>query len=163
MHLASFIPPGFFRWCQHTWIGRFEAESLWAFAIIETVHILGLTVLLGTLLVVDLRLLGIAMRKQSVPELSRELAPLTLGALVVMICTGVPLFLYEAVRLSTSSPFFFKMIFLSLAIIVHFTIHRKATATSIHTGDQFGKMSACLSLICWLGVALAGRGIAFIP
>src|SRR5579871_4783521 len=92
MHLAKFLPSDFFQWCQHTWIGRFEAESLWAFAIIETIHILGLTVLLGTLLVVDLRLLGLGMRRQSVPELSKELAPLTLGALVLMIFTGVPLF-----------------------------------------------------------------------
>ena len=62
------------------------------------------------------------MRRQSASELSKELAPLTLGALVLMVCTGVPLFLYEAVRLSTSGPFFVKMVFLSLAIIVHFTI-----------------------------------------
>lgn len=163
MHLVNFLPPDFFRWCQRTWIGRYEAESLWAFAIIETIHILGLTVLLGTLLVMDLRLLGLGMQRQSVRELSGELAPLTLGALVVMIFTGVPLFLYEAVRLSTSGPFFYKMIFLLLAIIVHFTIHRKATGTAIGSEGSFGKLSACLSLMCWLGVALAGRGIAFIP
>jgi Family of unknown function (DUF6644) len=163
MHFANFLPRWFFEWCQATWMGRWEAESKWAFAIIETIHILGLTVLLGSLLVVDLRLLGLGMKRQTVAELARDLAPVTLGAIIVMILTGTSLFLYEAIRLSTSGPFFLKMVFLSLALVVHFSVHRNAIATAGRRNVWFGKLAACLSLACWLGVALCGRGIAFLP
>ena len=80
----------------------------------------------------------------------------------MMIATGIPLFMSEAEKLSKSSPFFYKMIFLSCAITLHFTLHRKATAPTAKPGSGLGKLAACLSLICWLGVALAGRAIAFL-
>ena len=79
-----------------------------------------------------------------------------------MIVTGVPLFMSEAVKLSGSSPFFYKMIFLVCAVTLHFTLHRKAIASSTRPGSGLGRLAACLSLFCWLGVALAGRAIAFL-
>jgi len=162
MHLLNFLPATFFRWCQHTWIARYQADSLWAFAIIETVHILGLTVLLGTLLAMDLRLLGLSMRRYSTVQVAKELTPLTLGALGVMVLTGIPMFMYQAIRYSTSTPFFIKMVFLLSAISLHFTIHRKAILRDVNEDTRLGKVSACLSLMCWLGVAFAGRAIAFV-
>jgi hypothetical protein len=68
----------------------------------------------------------------------------------------------EAVKLSNSSPFFYKMIFLCCAVILHFTLHRKAISSGTTRGSGLGKLAACLSLLCWLGVALAGRAIAFL-
>lgn len=162
MHLLNFLPASFFRWCQHTWIARYQADSLWAFAVIETIHILGLTVLLGTLLAMDLRLLGLSMRRYPTGQVARELTPLTLGALGLMVLTGIPMFMYQAIRYSTSTPFFIKMMFLLVAVSLHFTIHRKAIGQGINENARMGKVSACLSLACWLGVAFAGRAIAFV-
>jgi hypothetical protein len=102
------------------------------------------------------------MRRQSVPQLAAYLGRWTLFGVAMMIATGIPLFMSEAEKLSKSSPFFYKMIFLSCAITLHFTLHRKATAPTATPGSGLGKLAACLSLLCWLGVALAGRAIAFL-
>jgi hypothetical protein len=112
--------------------------------------------------IVDLRLLGFGMRRQSVAQLAGFLGPWTLVGVASMIVTGVPLFMSEAVKLSGSSPFFYKMIFLACAVTLHFTLHRKAIASSAKPGSGLGKLAACLSLMFWLGVALAGRAIAFL-
>ena len=123
---------------------------------------MALGMLIGTLVIVDLRLLGFGMRRQSVPQLAGFLAPWTLVGVASMIVTGVPLFMSEAVKLSRSTPFFYKMVFLVCAVTLHFTLHRKAIASSTRQGSALGTLAACLSLFCWLGVALAGRAIAFL-
>src|ERR1700730_9976126 len=160
MYLQSVLPSSFFLWCQHTWIGQYEAETLWAFALLETFHLMALTVLLGTLLVVDLRVLGLGMIRQPAVQLAKELMPFTLCALATIIATGVPMFMYEAVRLSTSSAFSLKMVLLLMSIIIHFGTHKKQTISTGNEGTTLRMLSACASLLCWLGVALAGRAIA---
>ena len=78
-----------------------------------------------------------------------------------MIVTGVCLFASEAVRLSHSEPFAFKMMFFLLAIAVHMTIHRKVIANGVE-GARLDKVVAGLSLLCWFAIALAGRAIPFL-
>jgi hypothetical protein len=159
---GSFIPGWFFALCENSWPGTWFKHSQWMFAIDETFHIMALGMLIGTLVIVDLRLLGLGMRRQSVSQLAGYLAQWTLLGVGLMIFTGVPLFMSEAVRLGKSSPFLFKMIFLFCAVTLHFTLHRKAIASSPSQGSTLGKLAACLSLMCWLSVALAGRAIAFL-
>jgi hypothetical protein len=156
------LPSWFFWQCENTWPGVWFKHAQWFFAVDETFHIMALGMLIGTLVIVDLRLLGFGMRRQSVPELAGYLGPWTLLGVAAMIITGVPLFMSEAVKLSNSSPFFFKMIFLCCAVTLHFTLHRKAISSSTTKGSGLAKLAACLSLMCWLGVALAGRAIAFL-
>jgi uncharacterized membrane protein len=156
------MPAWFFTLCESNWPGSWFKNARWFFAIDETFHIMALGMLIGTLVIVDLRLLGFGMRRQSVAQLARSLAPWTLLGVASMIITGVPLFMSEAIKLSRSSPFFYKMIFLICAVTLHFTLHRKATTSSTWQDSGLGKLAASLSLICWLGVALAGRAIAFL-
>ena len=157
------ILPGWFFWqCENTLPGSWFKHAQWFFAVDETIHIMALGMLIGTLVIVDLRLLGFGMRRQSVQQLAGYLAPWTLLGVALMITTGVPLFMSEAVKLSRSSPFFYKMVFLICAISLHLTLHRKATAAGATQGSRLGKLAASLSLVCWLGVALAGRAIAFL-
>jgi hypothetical protein len=120
---------------------------------------MALGMLLGSLVIVDVRLLGFARQRQSPAQLYKYLSAWTRLGIGVMVLTGVPMFMSEAQKLSNSDPFFYKMIFLSLALITHFTIHKRAIT---HEGLWLGKLAACVSLICWLGVALAGRAIAFV-
>ncbi len=156
------LPDWFFALCENSWPGSWFKHSQWMFAIDETFHIMALGMLIGTLVIVDLRLLGFGMRRQSVAQVARYLGPWTLLGVALMIITGVPLFMSEAIRLGKSSPFLFKMIFLFCAVTLHFTLHRKAIASSAMQNSGLGKLAACLSLMCWLGVALAGRAIAFL-
>ncbi len=162
MTFGRFIPDWFFALCESSWPGSWFKHSQWMFAIDETFHIMALGMLIGTLVVVDLRLLGLGMRRQSIRQVAGYLAPWTLLGVALMIFTGIPLFMSEAVRLGKSSPFLFKMIFLLCAVTLHFTLHRKAIASSTSQSSGLGKLAACLSLACWLGVALAGRAIAFL-
>ncbi len=156
------LPFWFFVSCETNWPGSWFKNARWVFAIDETFHIMALGMLIGTLVIVDLRLLGLGMRRQSVAQLSRFLGPWTLFGVASMIITGIPLFMSEAIKLSKSTPFFYKMVFLLCAVTLHFTLHRKVTASSASQDSGLGKLAASLSLLCWLGVALAGRAIAFL-
>jgi len=157
MVLVRFIPYSFFMWCETTLIGHWIRQATWGFAVIETVHIMTLAVFLGTIVVVNVRLIGFGLQRRSAAQLARELAPWNWTSMAIMMLTGIPLFMSEATRLGGNGPFFIKMVFLLTGILIQFTILRKATR------DQgwFGKLTGVLSLICWFGVAFAGRAIAF--
>jgi cytochrome bd-type quinol oxidase subunit 1 len=162
MTLQHILPLWFFPWCERSLIGRMIQQSRWSFAIIETIHIMALAVLLGSFLIVDLRLFGLGMRQQSVAEVAKQFGKWSWVAFAVMVSTGIPMYLSEAIRLSSNTAFFYKMVFLSLAILFHVTVHRRATRSRVNTSRMLSKVAACLSLICWLAVALAGRAIAFL-
>lgn len=161
MLLSKFLPYSFFDWCESTALGDWVKQTMWGFAIIETVHIMALAVLLGTMVVVDLRLLGLGLIKMKPEELDRLLKPWFWTSFFTMIVSGLCLFSGEAVRLGKSGPFAYKMLFVLLAVIVHLTIHKKAIAQGVD-GAALSKTAAYLSLVCWLGIALAGRAIAFL-
>ena len=88
----------FFQWCEASMVGVAVRESAWAFAVIESMHLLALSVIGGAVLVVDLRLLGLGLRHQPVRDLARDVQPWLNRSLVVMIVTGVLLFLSESMK-----------------------------------------------------------------
>ena len=161
MRLINIFPHSFFVWCENMPLGLYIRQATWVFAVVETVHIMALAILLGSMLVIDLRLLGLGMRRQSTAEISRLLMPWFWTSFIIMIVTGISLFVSEAVRLSASAPFAYKMLFLIIAVLVHLTLHRKVISNGIE-GATLGKAAACMSILCWLSIALAGRAIAFL-
>jgi hypothetical protein len=82
----------FFQWCETTAAGTAIRDSPWAFAAIESVHLLGLAVIGGSVLLVDLRLLGLGLKRQPVRALARDVQPWLMSSLAVMLTTGVGLF-----------------------------------------------------------------------
>ncbi len=152
-----------FLWCDSTWIAVAIRDSTWAFAVIEILHLLGLTLLLGSLVVLDLRLLGLGMRRQPVSQLAGELALWIRGGLALMVITGVPMFLSEAMKCYASPAFAIKMMLLSLAIVSHLVIFGQALRMKESARLPFWtKPAACISLALWFGVGLAGRAIGFL-
>jgi len=149
------LPQSFFHWCVNTPLARLISQSMWGFAVLETVHLIGLTLLLGSIFVVNLTVLGWGMR-QPVARLVRQVTPWALAGFLLMIGSGVPMFLSAAVTYSGSIPFVIKMALLLSAIALQFTIH-----AGRYAGSAVGKVTAGLALLCWFGVAYAGRGIAF--
>ena len=79
----------FFQWCESTALGTAIRMSPWAFAVIESVHLLGLAVIGGAVLLVDLRMLGFGLKNQRIAEIARAAFPWLVGSLVVMLLTGV--------------------------------------------------------------------------
>ncbi len=161
MLLSKILPYSVFDWCESTPLGSWLQQAMWGFAIIETIHIMALAVLLGSMVVIDLRLLDLGLKKIPMGELDRLLSPWFWGSFLTMIVSGLCLFSGEAVRLSHSGPFAYKMMLVLLAVTVHLTIHKRVIARGID-GALAGRAAAYLSLVCWLGIALAGRAIAFL-
>ena len=151
----------FFQWCDSTAVGQAIRDSRVLFPIIESVHLLALTVLLGTILVLNLRLLGLGLRRQPLPLVARSLAPLTFWSLIAMLATGSLLFCSEALKCYDSPPFLVKMVALFLAIVFHWTVFRQGVKSSTEPGRVRRIATAMLSLILWFGVATAGRAIGF--
>jgi hypothetical protein len=143
------LPRAFFQWCLNTSFAQAISHSTWGFAIFETIHLVGLVLVLGSIFVVNLRILGFGVR-QPVALLTKEVAPWGLAGLLIMVASGIPMFMSAAMTYSGSVPFLVKMILLLCAITLQIVIYRMP-----------GKLAAGLSLLCWFGVAYAGRGIAF--
>ena len=152
----------FFEWCETTVVGNAIRDSSWLFPVIESVHLLALALLGGTLLMVDLRLLGTGLRDQPVRQLARDVHPWLVGALVMMIATGVPLFLSESIKCYYNTAFWVKITTLPFAILFTFTIRRRVTMADPGGGAPVPpKLVGLTSLALWFGVAAAGRWIGF--
>jgi hypothetical protein len=162
MRLVQILPVAFFHWCENVWPGSWLRQTTWIFAIVETIHIMVLAVLLGTVFIVDLRLLEIGMKRRSSAKLARDFATWTITSIILMFITGAMLFMSEATKLSANGPFFYKIVFLIAALVVQFTIVRTAVKSESSEGVAKRRVAACLSLFFWFGVAVAGRGIAFL-
>jgi hypothetical protein len=138
------------------------STSTWAFAVIESVHLLALSVIGGAVLIVDLRLLGVGLTRQTVGEVARDAQPWLVSSLIVMLVTGVLLFVSEPIKCFYSTPFRIKMLCLLLGMIWAFTVRRKvAAAGEERVRPMWLKLVALVSLALWFGVGAGGRWIGF--
>jgi hypothetical protein len=152
----------FFQWCYATPVGEGIRNSTWLFPVIEAVHLLGLGVTAGAVLVVDLRLLGLGLRKQPVAQLAASVQPFLIGAVTLMFATGIPLFLSEAIKCLYSFAFWVKMTSLFLALLFAFTVRRRMTQPDAAAGQPaLVRITGMVSLCLWFGVAWGGRWIGF--
>jgi hypothetical protein len=158
--MTSLFP--LFQAIESSGIGQAIKNSQWAFAAIESVHLLGLAVIGGAVLVVDLRLLGLGLRRQRLADIARDAQPVLIGSLIVMLVSGFALFASEAVKCYYSTPFWVKMTSLLLAITFTFTVRRKvALSDEREVRPIWLKLVALLSLAFWFGVGAGGRWIGF--
>jgi O-antigen/teichoic acid export membrane protein len=135
-------------------------KQSWVFPVLQSVHIIGLTFLVGSISLVDFRLLGVALRKYSTEELASRLAPWTSGALLTVLITGPLLFGSDLPRYLKNPAFVLKMVLLAVALAAHSTIHRNMVRGYTNMKPSTKKLVAILSLILWSSVILAGRAIA---
>jgi hypothetical protein len=153
----------FCEWCNNSWWGHGIRDSTWLFPFVEIFHLLGLGILGGTILILNLRLMRLAFKGESTAELAGELRPWMLGSLAVMLVSGFLLFSTEAVKMYGNWAFQFKMLFLLLALIYTFTIHRKVTlADDVRFGRVVRVVVAIVSLLLWSGVGLGGRALGYV-
>jgi hypothetical protein len=150
-----------FRLADQSWVAVLIRHSTWAFALVEVFHLFGLTLLLGTVVVVNLRLFGFGLGNHSLRVVAEEAFPFTLWGMLLTIGSGILLFVSEAMKCYASPPFFVKMGFLVCALVFTFTFHRHLTQVNVQP-SPVSKFAASLSVALWFGVALAGRAIAFL-
>jgi len=134
-------------------------ESALAFPILECFHILGFALTIGTIALVDFRLLGFGLR-QNAGDLAKALAPWTLFGLVVVLLSGPMLFSSDPDMYYLNFSFQIKMVLLVLAIVFHYTIRRKLLRGELSRG--LNKPVAIISLLLWTSIIFAGIFIAFV-
>jgi hypothetical protein len=122
-------------------------KNSWLFPALQSLHIAGLALLVGAIVLFDLRLLGWALRQQSISEVGAQVRPWIHRGLATMLITGPILFSADIARYLHNPAFLIKMVLLLLALVCQFALRR-------------GRLTAVLSLVLWSCVALAGRAIA---
>ena len=153
---------------EHLWELSYESKTIdilrnakYAIPLIQSLHLIGLTMVLGTTVVFNLRLLGLGMREIAMPVLTRQLWRLLIGGLLLSISTGILVFIPDPSRYAANTAFKTKLVLLCLAILFHFTVFRSALRSE--TAPSRRKIiSAAVSLTLWFSVGWAGRAIAFL-
>lgn len=152
----------FFKWCDNTWVGETIRGSRLYFPIIETFHLLALTILFGAVLVLTMRMCGLMMTNQPTHQVARDLGPWASWSLVVILSSGILLFLSEAMKCYASKPFQVKITFLFFALIFHFTVQRSVSHSEREPRLFWGAAVGVVNALLWLGVGLGGRAIGFL-
>jgi hypothetical protein len=140
-------------------------ESDLVYPLIETVHVLAISLVVGTIVTVDLRVCGIILRALPLSRVASALLPCTWYGFGVMVSTGLPLFAAEAAKLYGNPAFRLKLLLLGLAGLNAWSFHRTAHRR-IHDWDPPGAASlparviAGVSVLLWSGIVVSGRLIA---
>ena len=150
-----------FEWFEATAIGAAVRQSLWAFPVIEAVHLLGLCLLGGAILIVDLRMLGVGLRAQRISQLAMRARPWLVGGLGIMLLTGVPLFLSEAIKCYYNTSFWVKMATLPVALTYTFGVRDRVARKEETDTSWRTRVLSSGSIALWFTVAAAGRWIGF--
>jgi len=152
----------YFQSLEASALSRAISTSSWAFAVVESIHLLALAVIGGAVLMLDLRFLGLGLRRQSIREVAQEAQPWLIASLIVMLVTGAVLFISEPIKCYYSTPFWVKMTSLALAMLFTFTVRRRMTqADEASVRPALFKLVALVSLTLWFGVGAGGRWIGF--
>src|SRR5213594_718827 len=151
-----------FGWLQYSPLITAMRSSPWFFPVVATIHLMGLALIGGAVLVVDLRLLGLGLRSQPVAGLAHDADQWLRRGLVVMVTTGILLFMCFATKYYYLTFFWVKMASLIAVIIFTWSVHRRvAMAGDAEVRPVWGKLVALVSLLLWTTVAVGGRYIGF--
>lgn len=151
---------------EYSGVGSYIAQSTWAFPTLETLHVISLVTVLGTIFVMDLRMLGLTSNKFAVTATAKDTLPWTWGAFVAAAITGGLLFVSKATSYVINPYFLLKMAFIALAglnmMYFHFITYRTVEHWDRDASMPASvKVAAVLSLIFWVLVVFFGRAIGF--
>ena len=149
-----------FQSLEEMWIGEAIRTSYWLFPFIEAIHLVGLALLGGTVLVVDLRLLGLTLRSRPVTQVLLNARPYFVLALVTMFATGIPLALSEMIKLYYNFSWWVKISTLGIAILFTFFVRNPIVLRDRASNVMLGGIGL-VSLVLWFTVAGAGPWIGF--
>jgi hypothetical protein len=142
-------------------IGDTLNNTEWAFALAECVHIGGFAVAIGSVALVDFRMLNLGLRRETTARILRYTELWTLVALLFVGFSGVALFLSQTDIYRVNLIFPIKMYVLAAALIYNFTVHRKV-ATMENPPPLLSKLVATVSLLLWVSVVFGGIFTGFL-
>ena len=159
----------FLQWLADTQFSAMMRESTWAEPIVETIHVLTLTLFLGFAVLLDLRLLGIALTRKRVSEVLAQFNPWLFGGFAVMVVTGTLLFCGDPVSFYNTHPPFFKIKMIMLVLagvnVMGFNLgigRRVSEWDSFPKTPPAAKMAGIVSIVLWILIVAAGRAIAYV-
>jgi hypothetical protein len=140
-------------------VAKFISESLWIYPLDQAIHLVFLALFAGSILILDIRLLGFGMREQSVAKVARDSAPWVIIGFLGLVATGIPQLIQNAMREYYSEFFWIKMYVLPVALIYTFTIRRKvAQAEDGRVSPGVQRIVGLVSILLWIGgVAVPSR------
>jgi hypothetical protein len=155
------------QWLDSTRLNAFMGQSKWAFPLLDTIHTLGIVLVAGTIMLVDLRLLSLGLRSVPVAAVVHRIVPWTLAGFGLMFVTGGLLFCSEAVKMYRSPAFRIKLVLLILAglnaLIFHRTVYRDVAKWGPSSVPARARLAGLASLLFWMAIIAAGRAIAYGP
>jgi hypothetical protein len=152
----------FLTWLEQTPFAQFMRESEWAFPTVETLHVLALTTVFGTIAIIDLRLCGLASTNRRFTEMADELLPWTWGAFALAVLFGGLLFTSHALIYFNNDAFRLKFLFMFLAGVnmAVFEFYTRRTVETWNLGTKIpsaAKLAGALSLAFWIASVYLGR------
>ena len=145
----------FFDWMGALPVSQAIGQSIWIYPLVQAIHLVFLALFAGSILIVDLRLLGFGMRSQPVSQVARDARPWLILGFVGMVCTGLPQLMQNASREYFSEFFWYKMYLIAFGLILILTVRRKVTQNVETT--MTGRLVALVSITVWAGVAINAR------
>jgi hypothetical protein len=145
--------------------GDFVAESTWAFPTLESLHVMAFVTVLGSLLVVDLRMLGVGWKDVKLTTLSHETLRITWIAFTCAAITGLMIFCSKATSYVINPYFKLKLISMALAglnmAVFQFITWKTVADWDLGKVPAAAKVAATLSILLWILVVFFGRAIGF--
>jgi len=154
------------------WLGATAASAViqnvsWIIPLVQTIHILSISIVLSSVAMLDLRLLGLAGKRVTISGMAERFLPWIWGALVVLALTGMILITGEPDRSLLNPAFQIKMALVVAAIVVtlifQHTVRRNAAFWDLSPARRrSARLTALISLAIWLAIAICGRLIAYV-
>jgi hypothetical protein len=148
-----------FEWMERSPVGAFMRGSRIIFPIVESLHLIGLALFVGTLLLIDMGLLGVAMRRQPIHQVAAALAPWTWTGFTLLLLTGPLMFTAQAAKWHDNPVFWVKMLLLIIASIFQLSVHHKVSSGPLVPASAKGM--GAVSLVLWISTALLAKMMEF--
>ena len=153
----------FFEWCNDLALSEAYRQSLYLFAVTQSLHLVAVTAFVGAILIGDLRMLGWGPVRQPRAAIARSAQRILLWSGVAVLATGIPQFTTNALSYSRSPVFAFKMCLLAVTVVYTATLRRRvAVAEEGRLPSWVPKAVGAVSLVLWMSVTISGRLIAYL-
>ena len=149
-------------WVERSAVGEFVSQSIYAFSALDMIHIAAISVVVGMIALLDLRLMGVAFTDYAVTAMARQVLPWTWAAFALAAATGLLMFTGQAVKYSGNFAFQMKLALMAAAginvLVFHFIVYRSVAKWDKGTPiPPAGKIAGTISLACWIAIVFYGR------
>jgi len=145
----------FFNWLNGLPVSQAIGSSIWIYPLVQAIHLVFLALFAGAILMVDLRLLGVTLRSQSMAQVARDARPWLIAGFLGMVCTGIPQLMQNASREYYSEYFWYKMYLIAFGLIFTMTIRRKVSQGT--ESSPASKVVGLVSIMVWGSVVVNAR------